>query len=82
MSIICPSCSADLPNDAVFCDQCGASLSAPAKSEPIAPAASAGEDVCSQCGNPTIPGEAFCDNCGASLKEPEVAAPAPAPAPA
>lgn len=89
MAITCPNCNADLPDDAVFCDQCGASLS----SAPISPPAAiapppAGEDVCPQCGASTIPGEAFCDNCGASLAEPQVAEapapslPEPAPAPA
>ena len=80
MAIVCPNCSADLPDDAVFCDQCGASLGAgapsPAASALVAPTPSpAGEDVCPQCGAPTIPGEAFCDSCGASLAEPQIAAP-------
>jgi predicted amidophosphoribosyltransferase len=79
MSIVCPNCNADLPDDAVFCDQCGASLGSAPQSTPAAPAAAAGENVCPSCGASTIPGEAFCDNCGASLAEPAVAAPEPAP---
>ncbi len=79
MAITCPNCSADLPDDAVFCDQCGASLSS---SAPAAPAAS-GENTCPACGAAAIPGAGFCDNCGASLAEPEVtASPEPAPEPA
>jgi predicted amidophosphoribosyltransferase len=81
MPITCPNCGAELPEDAVFCDQCGASLgSSGAPAVTPAPAAAAvpmAESVCPQCGAPTIPGEAFCDNCGASLSEPAVAMPAP-----
>jgi hypothetical protein len=91
MAITCPNCNADLPDDAVFCDQCGASLGsqAPSPSPAAAPPAPVGQDVCPQCGASTIPGEAFCDNCGASLAEPQVSAappipvePEPVPAPA
>lgn len=75
MSIICPNCSTELPDDAVFCDQCGSSLSAGGLG--AAPSAPAGEIACPQCGAPAIPGEAFCDSCGAPLEEPEVAAALP-----
>ncbi len=78
MAIVCPNCSTDLPDDAVFCDQCGSSLDAPAVSAPAA--APSDEPPCPQCGAPTIPGEAFCDHCGAPLEEPDVVAP-PEPAP-
>lgn len=81
MPITCPHCSAELPDDAVFCDQCGASLGnagAPAGAPaPDATAVSLVENVCPQCAAPVIPGEAFCDNCGASLAAPPVASPAP-----
>lgn len=84
MAITCPNCNAELPDDAVFCDQCGSSLgssiSPPVAAAAIIPAA-AGENICPQCGASTIPGEAFCDNCGASLGEPQIAVPAPAPEP-
>lgn len=80
MPITCPNCGAELPDDAVFCDQCGASLGsigasvvAPAPAPVVAMPRE--ENVCPQCGAPTIPGEAFCDNCGASLAAPAVAAP-------
>ena len=94
MAIVCPSCNVDLPDDAVFCDQCGASLdsSAPSPAPALARASPAGADVCPQCHVPTIPGEAFCDNCGASLAAPQIAEsplppvtepePVPAPSPA
>ncbi len=73
MAIVCPNCSADLPEDAVFCDQCGTSLSTNAPGPtPV------DEGVCPQCGTPTIPGEAFCDSCGATLAEPAIATPPPA----
>ncbi len=95
MAIVCPSCNVDLPDDAVFCDQCGASLDSsapgPAPALAMASPAPAGADVCPQCHVPTIPGEAFCDNCGASLAAPQIAEstppvtepePVPAPSPA
>ncbi len=79
MAITCPNCNADLPDDAVFCDQCGASLgsSAPSPAPAAASPAPVGEELCPQCGASTIPGEAFCDSCGASLAEPQVSAAPP-----
>ncbi len=45
----CPSCQANLPNDAKFCSECGANI-ASAK--------------CEKCTNPLKPEARFCPNCG------------------
>jgi hypothetical protein len=79
----CPQCGIDNPDNARFCDQCGAALipvAAAAAQPPAPPMASAvaapavpsssGTVVCPQCGTTAIPGEAFCDNCGAPLNAP------------
>jgi len=83
----CPQCGIDNPENARFCDQCGAVLipvAAAAAAAPPPPMASAvaapavpnssGTVVCPQCGTTAIPGEAFCDNCGAPLNAPVHAA--------
>ena len=60
---ICPSCQAELPDDAIFCDQCGARVAeAPAPEQEL--------ERCPQCGAPVTPGELFCGNCGAPLEAP------------
>ncbi|MEO7911092.1 MAG: zinc-ribbon domain-containing protein [Roseiflexaceae bacterium] len=79
----CPQCGIDNPDNARFCDQCGAALIpvAPVAAQPTAPPmapavaapavpSSSGTVVCPQCGTTAIPGEAFCDNCGAPLNAP------------
>ena len=75
---ICPTCGAQSPEGAVFCDECGASLQSPV-SHPViqqstpqmgeAPAAVAipGATNCPVCGAPAQTGGLFCENCGASL---------------
>jgi FHA domain/Double zinc ribbon len=79
----CPQCGIDNPDNARFCDQCGAALipvasvaaqpaalpMAPAVAAPAVPSSS-GAVVCPQCGATALPGEAFCDNCCAPLNAP------------
>ncbi len=60
--VLCPSCRATIPGDAVFCGKCGADL------RPRAPAASppppAGPRYCASCGASVAPGVRFCPACG------------------
>ncbi len=76
--IICPTCGARNPDNAVFCDECGASLKSPnmqtviqSPANPVRPAPSAvpinNAKNCPVCGTPTLTGGLFCENCGASL---------------
>lgn len=70
---ICPSCGVRQPDDASFCDECGAALQNAARAEAVfspaegrtvrAPAA------CPVCGAQISSQDAFCMNCGASLRE-------------
>jgi ribosomal protein L40E len=52
--LICPKCQAENPEDARFCEQCGASL----------------ERTCPACGDEVGPTARFCKGCGHSLTEP------------
>jgi len=73
--IACPQCGNQNPEDASFCDNCGARLTAgqqmpqqppqqvPGQIQPEPGAA----PTCPACGAQVIPGEAFCSECGASL---------------
>jgi hypothetical protein len=45
----CPGCGPRPEGDALFCSQCGRSLTT---------------DGCSECGAPLVPGSKFCENCG------------------
>ncbi len=57
MSPQCASCGSPLPDDAAFCEHCGAPAAQPAET----PAA------CPQCGVPVEAEAAFCEACGAAL---------------
>jgi len=79
--IKCANCGNESPDDALFCDQCGARLKPAAKearttqavppaSEPVAPPKEpAGR--CPDCGAMNTPGEMYCGECGAPLEAPE-----------
>ena len=49
----CPTCNASLPENARFCNVCGAAI----------PQGTA----CAECGQPVKPGQKFCMSCGASV---------------
>ena len=87
----CPSCHAQVPDGATFCDQCGASIGGalpagapmtPMPQQPFGPSPAGGGTTCPSCGAAFVPGTAFCDNCGASLSGggvPQPAQPFPQP---
>ncbi len=81
--ISCPTCGAQVPAGAIFCDNCGSSLAGvPARPATAPPPAVNAGPLCPTCGESVLPGEMFCGNCGASLAPaaPSYAPPA-APAP-
>ncbi len=63
MNMICPSCGAEMPSEAVFCDQCGSRL--PRRDQAAAPAGASLR--CPQCGTPATAGHAYCEQCGAPV---------------
>jgi len=88
--INCPTCGAQVPASAAFCDNCGTALAGvagrPGAGAPVSfPAAgsAAGQGRCPNCGESVMPGEAFCGNCGTPLSAaaPTAFVPPPAPAP-
>jgi class 3 adenylate cyclase/tetratricopeptide (TPR) repeat protein len=54
----CPGCSAEQPDGARFCADCGTALAAPA---------------CSECGAELLPGARFCSTCGTAQSVPGAA---------
>ncbi len=60
--VLCPSCRATIPGDAVFCGKCGADLRPRAPAAP--PPAPAGPRYCVSCGATVGPNIRFCPACG------------------
>ncbi|HBR57107.1 MAG TPA: hypothetical protein DEA22_06520, partial [Blastocatellia bacterium] len=71
--VVCPRCSAQLPNDSRFCGRCGFSfsqsfaggVSVPAGSQIREP--SRAERLCRTCGAAYPPHIRFCGRCGHSM---------------
>lgn len=59
----CTTCQAQIPDDAIFCDQCGTPVSRAAAAQPE-------PGACPSCGAPITPGELFCGDCGTPLDAP------------
>lgn len=94
----CPICSTDNEAGALFCDQCGASLTPMNDTGNAAEhfgagivAPTAAPNTCGVCGAAAVAGDAFCNECGAALGAPlptagqvgiAQAPPAPSAAPA
>jgi predicted amidophosphoribosyltransferase len=51
---ICPNCRAELPEEALFCSECGLPM---------------GQHICPKCGAPASPTADICEACGAWLLE-------------
>lgn len=86
---ICPTCGGRNPDNAAFCDECGASLKSsnvqtfiqsPANlNQPVPPAGPMPAiRNCPVCGTPAQTGGLFCENCGASLASQISQSPVPA----
>ncbi|MFA0733244.1 MAG: hypothetical protein LKKZDAJK_001686 [Candidatus Fervidibacter sp.] len=91
MPVKCPHCGTENLDGALFCDECGASLTPTAAAEPSAapaptpsaPAApSAGVVKCPSCQHENPADARFCENCGATLAPAPGVAPLPAAVPA
>jgi membrane protease subunit (stomatin/prohibitin family) len=64
----CPSCQADNPAGAKFCQSCGTSLAPPTVQCPSCQAGNpAGAKFCSECGTVLAAPAAHCSNCGEEL---------------
>jgi hypothetical protein len=83
MKIECTQCHFMNPDDAEFCENCGAQLplagaipAVAATPAPVAPVAASDNLVCPNCKAPFVVGDVFCFNCGYDLtKVPAVPAP-------
>ncbi|NPV55446.1 MAG: zinc-ribbon domain-containing protein [Anaerolineae bacterium] len=83
MNDLCPSCGTPTEPGAMFCDNCGAKLAAPAPVAAPAPQSPNTRLSCPSCGHGNMPGSVFCENCGQALEQIQAAPPAPpAPVPA
>jgi hypothetical protein len=61
-TITCPNCSAQVSEDATFCDNCGSPLIASPR-----PMEAAEEGRCPRCGGGVLATDAYCSNCGLAL---------------
>jgi pSer/pThr/pTyr-binding forkhead associated (FHA) protein len=81
----CPLCHADNLADAVFCDNCGASLHSPAAPQEPVPQASpaaaaavgAADKRCGACGAINEATSLYCEDCGTALTVPQAIPVAP-----
>lgn len=69
--MVCPKCGTQNPNDAKFCENCGARLGADVSLK-----------FCPACRAPLVPRAKFCGSCGAPVTAAPPSAPAMGPAPA
>ncbi|WP_353988260.1 zinc-ribbon domain-containing protein [Ruicaihuangia caeni] len=58
--MVCERCGAELPSTAMFCGECGATVTAPARNR----AAAAAALHCDACGQAMGPNDIFCAQCG------------------
>lgn len=62
----CPSCGADVPLNAAFCNACGTKISPAAKEEEASDSEQA--LLCPECCKPVPAGNLFCNHCGARIE--------------
>lgn len=67
---VCTNCKKELPDNAVFCNNCGTKVEAEVEAESTRQAASEKKArVCSNCGNELKEGAKFCPKCGQKVKD-------------
>ena len=64
----CPSCGADVPLQAAFCNACGTKM---AQAAPTVEPPAGDAQICPACGGASPKGNRFCIHCGAKLSETE-----------
>lgn len=74
---VCPNCGSRQPDEATFCEECGANLGAGGT---FAVETAADGLACSRCGARLEPGSRFCDMCGAPVRAGAPPAPRSRPA--
>lgn len=63
-TILCPNCNAEIPNNSLFCNVCGAKIEA---QKPVNMPVKASAGVCVNCGAPIEEGQQFCMSCGTPI---------------
>lgn len=60
----CRNCNNEIPEDSVFCPECGTKVEA---------ASNGAGNVCANCGSPVGPDDLFCPECGSPVGQPDIA---------
>lgn len=63
--VICSGCGNELPQETLFCPNCGAKQQPPKPKEVVKPV----ENICPACKKEVVLGTVFCPYCGQKIKE-------------
>lgn len=63
--MICPICNKEIPNESVFCPECGGKIPQQSQNQNIG-------IFCPECGTGNVPNARFCEKCGTPLFQPDI----------